>query len=45
VLFRSRIIAEEDLAKRGVLIIVAEYARRQLTASLATLGIEVPERM
>jgi arginyl-tRNA synthetase len=42
---RHRIIAEEDLAKRGLLILVAEYTRRQLTAALATLGIEVPERM
>ncbi|MFY9618415.1 MAG: arginine--tRNA ligase [Pyrinomonadaceae bacterium] len=42
---RHRIIAEEDLAKRAVLIIVAEYTRRQLTAALATLGITVPERM
>ena len=42
---RHRIIAEEDQAKRLVLISVAEYSRRQLTAALATLGIEVPERM
>ncbi|MGZ5437040.1 MAG: arginine--tRNA ligase [Pyrinomonadaceae bacterium] len=42
---RHRIIAEEDLAKRAVLITVADYTRRQLTASLATLGITVPERM
>jgi arginyl-tRNA synthetase len=42
---RHRIIAEEDQAKRAVLISVAEYTRRQLTAALATLGIEVPERM
>jgi arginyl-tRNA synthetase len=42
---RHRIIAEEDLAKRAVLIMVADYTRRQLTAALATLGITVPERM
>jgi arginyl-tRNA synthetase len=42
---RHRIIAEEHLAKRAVLIMVADYTRRQLTASLATLGISVPERM
>jgi arginyl-tRNA synthetase len=42
---RHRIIAEEDQAKRAVLIVVAEYTRRQLTRALATLGIEVPERM
>jgi len=42
---RHRIIAEEDLAKRAVLIMVADYTRRQLTVALATLGISVPERM
>ena len=42
---RHRIIAEEDATKRAVLIAVADYTRRQLTAALATLGIKVPERM
>jgi arginyl-tRNA synthetase len=42
---RHRIIAEEDLVKRVVLIRVADYTRRQLTKALATLGISVPERM
>jgi arginyl-tRNA synthetase len=42
---RHRIIAEEDQVKRAVLILTADYARRQLTTALATLGIEVPERM
>jgi arginyl-tRNA synthetase len=42
---RHRIIAEEDLGKRGLLILVADYTRRQLTNALATLGITVPERM
>lgn len=42
---RHRIIAEEDQAKRAVLIAVADYTRRQLTAALATLGITVPKRM
>jgi arginyl-tRNA synthetase len=42
---RHRIIAEEDLGKRALLILVADYTRRQLTAALATLGISVPERM
>ncbi len=42
---RHRIIAEEDATKRAVLIAVADYTRRQLTAALATLGISVPERM
>jgi arginyl-tRNA synthetase len=42
---RHRIIAEEDLAKRAILIFVADYTRRQLTKALATLGIAVPDRM
>lgn len=42
---RHRIIAEEDPVKRAVLVSVADYTRRQLTAALATLGIAVPERM
>ncbi|HYP50461.1 MAG TPA: DALR anticodon-binding domain-containing protein, partial [Pyrinomonadaceae bacterium] len=42
---RHRIIAEENRAKRAVLIAVADVTRRQLTAALRTLGIVVPERM
>ena len=42
---RHRIIAEEDATKRAVLVTVADLTRAQLTAALATLGIEVPERM
>lgn len=42
---RHRIISEEDETKRTVLIAVAEITRRRLTAALATLGIDVPERM
>lgn len=42
---RHRIIAEEDETKRAVLIAVGNITRRRLTAALATLGIEVPERM
>jgi arginyl-tRNA synthetase len=42
---RHRIIAEENLAKRAVLITVADITRRQLIAALRTLGIVVPERM
>jgi arginyl-tRNA synthetase len=42
---RHRIIAEENLAKRALLIMVANFTRRQLTTALATLGIAVPERM
>lgn len=42
---RHRIIAEEDAARRSVLIQIADFVRQQLTAALATLGIDVPERM
>ena len=42
---RHRIIAEEDVFKRNVLIATADIARRQLTKALTTLGISVPERM
>jgi arginyl-tRNA synthetase len=42
---RHKIIAEENLAKRAVLISVAEITRKQLKAALETLGISVPERM
>lgn len=40
-----KIIAEPDDVRRAVLIAVADLARRSLGAALATLGIEVPERM
>ena len=40
-----KILSEENAAKRSVLIAAADIARRQLTAALGTLGIEVPERM
>lgn len=40
-----RIIIEENQIKKSVLIVVADIARQSLTASLETLGIEVPERM
>lgn len=42
---RHRIIAEDDATRRAVLVIVADMTRRQLTSALATLGINVPERM
>lgn len=42
---RHRIIAEEDLTRRAVLVAVADITRSQLTAALGTLGINVPERM
>jgi arginyl-tRNA synthetase len=40
-----KILIEENPTKRAVLIVVADVARRTLTAALNTLGIEVPERM
>jgi len=42
---RHRILAEEDPIRKAMLILVADYARNQLTAALAILGISVPERM
>jgi arginyl-tRNA synthetase len=42
---RHRIIVEEDAIKRAVLIVAANITRRRLTSALATLGIDVPERM
>ncbi len=42
---RHRIIAEEDPARKAVLITAADIVRRQLTLALATLGISVPEQM
>src|SRR5207248_9922055 len=42
---RHRIIAEEDAARRAVLIEIADLVRRQLTNALSTLGIGVPEWM
>ncbi len=41
----NRILEERDEVRRAVLVYVADYVRRQLTQALATLGIEVPERM
>ena len=40
-----KIIAEENAAKRAVLVVVADRVRAALTAALATMGIDVPERM
>jgi arginyl-tRNA synthetase len=42
---RHRIIAEEDPAKKAVLITAADIARNRLTKALSILGINVPERM
>ncbi|HXG82940.1 MAG TPA: arginine--tRNA ligase [Pyrinomonadaceae bacterium] len=40
-----KIIAEENPIKKSMLIAAADIARRGLTESLKTLGIDVPERM
>jgi len=40
-----KILGESDPLKRAVLIVVADLARRSMTSALATLGIEVPEKM
>ncbi|MGI8469015.1 MAG: arginine--tRNA ligase [Pyrinomonadaceae bacterium] len=40
-----KILAEENALKKAVLITTADIARKNLTAALNTLGIEVPERM
>lgn len=40
-----KIIAETDDTKRALLVVVADKARRSLTAALDTLGIEVPVKM
>jgi arginyl-tRNA synthetase len=40
-----KIIPESDPVKRAVLIATADRVRRSLTAALATMGIEVPDKM
>jgi len=40
-----KILIESDENRRSLLISVADMSRRSLTASLGTLGIEVPEKM
>ena len=40
-----KIISELDPTKKAILVAVAEMSRRSLTAALATMGIEVPEKM
>jgi arginyl-tRNA synthetase len=40
-----RIITEEDEVKKAFFTVIADITRRNLTATLNTLGIEVPERM
>lgn len=41
----NKIIAEPDLTRRSVLVAAARVALRSLEAALATMGIEVPEKM
>lgn len=41
----NKIIPESDPTKRAVLISVADTARKALITALATMGIEVPEKM
>lgn len=40
-----KILPEPDRVKRAVLISVADAVRSSLTAALATMGIEIPQRM
>lgn len=40
-----KILVEENAVKQALLVVTANMARNALTASLQTLGIEVPERM
>ena len=40
-----KILPEPDAVKRAMLISVADTVRNSLTAALATMGIEVPEKM
>jgi arginyl-tRNA synthetase len=41
----NKIIAETDLLRRSVLVAAARIALRSLETALATMGIEVPEKM
>lgn len=41
----NKIIAEADVQRRSVLVAAARIALRSLEAALATMGIEVPEKM
>lgn len=40
-----KILAEENPTRQAVLAVTADAARKSLTAALATMGIEVPEKM
>ncbi|HEX7955991.1 MAG TPA: arginine--tRNA ligase, partial [Pyrinomonadaceae bacterium] len=41
----NRVLEEKDPVRRAVLIVIFDFVRTQLTAAVAALGIEVPERM
>lgn len=41
----NSVLREKDPVRRAVLVVVFDFVRKQLTASLNILGIEVPERM
>ncbi|MCS6884323.1 MAG: arginine--tRNA ligase [Acidobacteriota bacterium] len=40
-----KVVAEPDLDKRMLLVLIVDYVRRQLTLALQLLGINVPDRM
>lgn len=41
----NRVLEEKDPTRRAVLVVVFDFVRKQLTSTLGTLGVEVPERM
>ena len=41
----NRILEQRSPVRRAVLISITNFVRKQLTAALSTLGIEVPDRM
>jgi arginyl-tRNA synthetase len=41
----NSILKEQDPARRAALVVIADLVRKQLTAALSVLGIEVPARM
>ena len=41
----NRILEEQEGVRRAVLVVVADFVRKRLTAALDALGIQVPERM
>lgn len=40
-----KVIAEPDPDRKMLLVLIVDYVRKQLTAALQLLGIEIPERM